>query len=215
MERRISRREFGKRLATGAALLGLQPSCTSTQRSLPTGQLLRNDLTDLSGTLLFDDAARQAAADDFGHIVHRLPTAVLKPGSVEDIVKLVQFANRRGLKVAMRGNGHAMFGQAQVDGGVVIDSSTLNSVRVINSGGRPAIEAGPGALWGAVLDAAYAHKLTPPVNVAWGSFGRRYDQYGRIWRDHVARRISGRSRPGAPGGDGAWTARDLFRRTQQ
>jgi len=129
------------------------------------GQLLRNDLADLSGTLLFDDAARQAAADDFGHIVHRLPIAVLKPGSVQDIVKLVQFANRRDLKVAMRGNGHAMFGQAQVEGGVVIDSSTLNSVRVINSGGRPAIEAGPGALWGAVLDAAYAEKLTPPANV--------------------------------------------------
>src|SRR5215510_10432235 len=168
MDRRISRREFGKRLAkvaSGVALLALQPSCTSTQRSLPTGQLLRNDLKGLSGTLLFDDAARQAAADDFGHIVHHLPTAVLKPGSIQDIVKLVQFANRRRLKVAMRGNGHAMFGQAQVDAGVVIDSSTLNSVRVINSGGRPAIEAGPGALWGAVLDTAYTHKLTPPVNV--------------------------------------------------
>src|SRR4029453_1014256 len=115
MERRISRREFGKRLATGAALLGLQPSCTSLSPSLPAGQLLRNDLKDLSGTLLFDDNARQATADDFGHIVHRLPLAVLKPGSIEDIVKLVQFTNRRGLKVAMRGNGHAIFGQAQVD----------------------------------------------------------------------------------------------------
>jgi cytokinin dehydrogenase len=165
MERRISRREFGKRLATGAALLALHPSCTSTQPSLPKGQLLRNDLTDLSGTLLFGDAERQAAADDFGHIVHRMPVAVLRPGSVDDVVKLVRFANQRGVKVAMRGNGHAMFGQAQVDTGVVIDSSTLNSVRVIDVGGRPAIEAGPGALWGAVLDVAYARKLTPPVTV--------------------------------------------------
>ena len=99
--------------------------------------------------------------------MHQLPTAVLKPGSIEDIVKLVQFANRRGLKVAMRGNGHAMFGQAQVDAGVVIDSSRLKSVRIIKSSGRPAIEAGPGALWGG-LDAAYAEKLTPPVNVDTG-----------------------------------------------
>jgi FAD/FMN-containing dehydrogenase len=165
MERRISRREFAKRLATGAALFTLQPSCTSISRSLPRGQLLRNDLTDLTGTLLFDDAGRQAAADDFGHIVHRLPNAVLKPGSVQDIVKLVQFANRRGLKVAMRGQGHAMFGQTQVEGGVVIDSSPLNSVRITTASGRPAVEAGPGALWGSVLDAAYAEKLTPPVNV--------------------------------------------------
>jgi len=168
MDRRISRREFGKRLAkvaSGAALLALQPSCISTQRSLPTGQLLRNDLKGLSGTLLFDDAARQAAADDFGHIVHHLPTAVLKPGSIQDIVKLVQFANRHGVKVSMRGQGHAMFGQAQVDAGVVIDSSNLNSVRIINSGGQRAVEAGPGALWGPVLNAAYDNKLTPPVNV--------------------------------------------------
>jgi cytokinin dehydrogenase len=171
MERRISRREFGKRLArvtSGAALLALQPSCTSLPPSLPTGHLLRNDLTDLKGTLLFDDATRQAAADDFGHIVRRLPLAVLKPGSDQDIVKLVQYANRRGLKLALRGNGHAMFGQAQVDGGVVIDSSTLNSLRLINSGGRRVVEASPGALWGSVLDAAYGEKLTPPVNVDTG-----------------------------------------------
>src|SRR3954467_1737909 len=134
MERTISRRQFGKRLAgeaSGAALLGLQPSCTSLAPALPMGQLLRDDLTDLSGILLFGDAERQAAADDYGHIVHRMPIAVLKPGSIEDVVKLVRFANQRGLKVAMRGNGHAWFGQAQVDAGVVIDSSTLKSVRVI------------------------------------------------------------------------------------
>src|SRR3990172_8146549 len=110
MERRMSRREFGKKLgrvASGAAFLALQPSRTFAQRSLPMGQLLRNDLTGLSGTLLFEDATRQAAADDFGRIVHRQPIAVLKPGSAEDIVKLVQFANRHGLKGATRGRAHS------------------------------------------------------------------------------------------------------------
>jgi cytokinin dehydrogenase len=70
-----------------------------------------------------------------------------------------------GLKVSMRGQGHAMFGQTQVDAGVVIDSNNLNSVRIINSGGRPVVEAGPGTLWGPVLDTAYVNNLTPPVNV--------------------------------------------------
>ncbi|HVS27116.1 MAG TPA: FAD-binding protein [Burkholderiales bacterium] len=160
MERIISRREFVKRLAGGAALLALQPSCSSLAPSLPPGLLLRNDLTDLSGTLLFDDAALQAAANDFGRIVHRLPIAVLKPGSAQDIVKLVQFANRHGLKVAMRGQAHSFFGQTQAEGGVVIDSSSLNSVRIINSG---AVEVGAGAKWSAVLDAANASKRTLPV----------------------------------------------------
>lgn len=171
MERSISRREFGKKLArvaSGAAVFAFQPSCSSTRPSRPMGQLLRDDLADLSGTLLFDDPARQAAADDFGHIVRRLPLAVLKPGSIQDIVKLVQFANRRDLKIAMRGAGHAMFGDAQVDGGVVIDSSSLNSVRVIKSSGRRLVELGPGALWGQVWDATDTEKLTPPVNVDTG-----------------------------------------------
>lgn len=160
MERIISRREFVKRLAGGAALLALQPSCSSLAPSLPPGQLLRNDLTNLDGTLLFEDAALQAAANDFGRIVHRLPIAVLKPSSTQDIVKLVQFANRRGVKVAMRGQAHSFFGQTQAEGGVVIDSSSLNSVRIINSG---AVEVGAGAKWSAVLDAANAQKRTLPV----------------------------------------------------
>ena len=71
MGRPISRRDFGK-LAGGAALLGLQPSW-----SFPAfGQSLRNDLKDLRGELNFDDAALQAAADDFGHVVHKKPAAV-------------------------------------------------------------------------------------------------------------------------------------------
>ena len=92
MERRISRRAFAKRLAAGAALLALHPACTSVPRS--PAQALRSDLADLSGTLLFDDATRYAAASDFGNIVHRMPAAVLRPGSAQDILKTIQFANR-------------------------------------------------------------------------------------------------------------------------
>jgi cytokinin dehydrogenase len=114
MERRISRRDFGKRLAGGASLLGLQPSW-----SFPAfGQSLRNDLKDLRGELHFDDTALQAAADDFGHVVHKKPVAVLRPGDAQDIAKLVQYANRHGIKVAMRGQGHAFLGQTQVEDGV-------------------------------------------------------------------------------------------------
>lgn len=168
MRPKISRREFGKRLAalaSGTALLGLQPGCTSMRRAAPTPGELRSEFTDLRGTLVIDEPARQAAGSDFGLIVHRPPIAVLKPGATEDILKVVEFANHRGIQVAMRGQGHSMFGQAQVQDGVVIDSSTLNAVRMINFRGAPAVEADAGALWGQVLDLAYAQKLTPRVNV--------------------------------------------------
>jgi cytokinin dehydrogenase len=191
MNAALSRREFGKRLATlvsGTTILAQLPSCAYLSQPKPTAQELANELKAFGGPLLTDDAPRQAAAADFGQIIHRRPIAVLKPRAPEDIAKMVELANRRGIKVAMRGQGHAMFGQPQVEGGVVIDSSTLNSVRMLTFRGAPAIEAGGGALWGQVVDLAYAAKLTPAVNVdpvylsvggtiSTGGFG------GTSWRD--------------------------------
>src|SRR6202162_3723382 len=146
MQRNISRRDFGKRLAGGAALFALQPAWNYPAAA----QSLRNDLKDLSGELNFDDAVLQAAADDFGHVVHKRPVGLLRPGAAQDIAKLLQFANRQGLKVAMRGQGHAFFGQTQVEGGVVIDSGSLTSVRIVKSGAGGTAEIGSGAQWSAV-----------------------------------------------------------------
>ena len=76
-----------------------------------------------------------------------MPLAVLKPGSVGDVVKLVEYANERSLGIAMRGRGHSTYGQAQVEGGIVIDSSPLNALRWH---GETALDAGPaprGATW--------------------------------------------------------------------
>lgn len=167
MRPKLSRREFSKKLAalaSGTAFLGVQAGCISIRR-VPTSEELRGAFNNLRGTLLIDEPTRQAAGSDFGLIVHRPPIAVLKPGAPQDILKMVEFANQHGIQVAMRGQGHAMFGQAQVENGVVIDSSTLNAVRMVNFRGAPAVEADAGALWGQVLDLAYAQNLTPAVNV--------------------------------------------------
>lgn len=161
MELNFSRRDFARRLAGGAALVALQPSWSFPAAA----QSLRNDLKNLSGELSFDDAALQAAAVDFGRVVHKKPMAVLKAGAPQDIVKLVELANRQGLKVAMRGRGHSFLGQTQVEGGVVIDSSTLNSVNIVKTGAGGIAEIGAGAQWSAVVTAANAQKLTPPAIV--------------------------------------------------
>ena len=87
------------------------------------------DLPTFDGELAYDSASRQAAANDWGREIHRPPTAVLKPTSATDIARLVTYANKHHLKIAMRGQGHSVCGQSQVLGGIVIDSSTLNSVR--------------------------------------------------------------------------------------
>jgi cytokinin dehydrogenase len=114
----------------------------------------------LDGELVVDEQSRTAAADDYGHIVHRMPIAVLRPGSARDIQKLVRFANHHGLTVAMRGQGHSTYGQAQAAGGVVIDSSTLATIHQTTRG-HAVVDSG--VRWLELIKATLAKGTTPPV----------------------------------------------------
>jgi FAD/FMN-containing dehydrogenase len=115
----------------------------------------------LDGRLLIAPADLAPYADDFGHLVHRTPKAVLLPGSVRDIAAMIAFCGPLGIPVAPRGQGHQGFGQAQVEGGLVIDLGPLDTVSVDPAAGTATV--GAGALWSAVLTASLAHGLTPPV----------------------------------------------------
>ena len=107
-----------------------------------------------------DAGARTAVADDFGHLVHRRPVAVLEPGSVEDIARLIRFARRHGIGVAARGEGHAAFGQAQVRGGVVIDMGRLARVHSV---GATSADVDAGVTWRTLLDHTLPRGLVPPA----------------------------------------------------
>ena len=117
-------------------------------------------IPNLDGTLVVDDESLTEAADDYGHIVHRRPVAVLRPGSVRDIQKLVRFANKHRLFVAMRGQGHSTFGQAQAGGGVVIDSRTLATIHSV-SATHAVVDAG--VQWLDLIKLALDQGRTPPV----------------------------------------------------
>src|SRR5260370_6183209 len=112
-------------------------------------------LSKLDGSLLLDEAHREQMAMDFGAIFHRVPAAVLQPRSPEDLVKIVRFANTHGMKVAMRGQGHSQYGQTLVEGGIVIDSSTLNTVKLR----AQTVDAQAGAPWEEGTRAAPAQGL--------------------------------------------------------
>ena len=107
-------------------------------------------------------------AADFGRIISRQPRAVLIPGSVNDIVKIIRFAREHDLKVAANGQAgtddmresHSNYGQSQVQAGVVIDMKPLNTIFEVTS---EHVEVAAGAHWAAVLDAALLQGRTPPV----------------------------------------------------
>ncbi|WP_035306321.1 FAD-binding protein [Actinokineospora inagensis] len=114
----------------------------------------------LDGRLVTDDAALGEAADDYGQIAHRRPRAVLRPGSVDDITAVVRFAAAHRIPVAVRGQGHSTFGQAQAPAGVVIDSRTLAKIGPVSRG---SVVVDAGATWLDVVRATLAAGYTPPV----------------------------------------------------
>jgi len=165
MSGELSRRTFLRGTLAGAVVVaGFDTSFRSwvSAAEIDRATALAEDFPSFDGVLLLDDASRAAAADDFGHLVHRQPQAVLKPGSVNDVVKLVQFAKRNDIKVAARGQGHSTQGQSQVEAGVVIDMSTLTTVHEVNP--TNALVDG-GTRWLDVITQTIPHGLTPPTLV--------------------------------------------------
>src|SRR5260221_13935650 len=161
MTKQLSRRTFVKSAAAGSlAILGYNPRMRSWITPAQAQTSSFKSVPKLDGVLLLDDASRNAIAVDRGNLFHRVPAAVLKPGSVQDVVKMVQYANQYSLKIVMRGQGHSRYGQSQAEAGIVIDSSTLNT---IHPPANDSVDAGPGPFWGDGAKTTLAKNLTPPV----------------------------------------------------
>lgn len=162
MSKQISRRTFLRGVTMSAMVVGFDLRFRSwlTPLDLPSAIMPAPDFPEFEGELLTDEATLDAAADDFGHIVHRRPIAVLRPGSVNDIIKLIGFAREHKIQVAARGQGHATQGQGQVEAGVVIDMATLNQIHEINAADA-LVDAG--TTWFELLQQTVPQNLTPPT----------------------------------------------------
>ncbi|MGH3881881.1 MAG: hypothetical protein ACRDSI_10090 [Pseudonocardiaceae bacterium] len=57
----------------------------------------------LDGDIRLDEHSRGAAADDFGHFVHRTPEGVLLPASDEDVAATIRWAAERGRRFTPQG----------------------------------------------------------------------------------------------------------------
>jgi FAD/FMN-containing dehydrogenase len=113
----------------------------------------------LDGQLRFDDQARAAAADDFGHLVCRTPGAVLLPASAEDVAATIRWAAEQGRSFAAQGGRHSVFGRAQAHDGIVADMRRLRTIHAVGHD-RVVVEAG--ATWREVLAATLPRGLAPP-----------------------------------------------------
>lgn len=171
MTDQLTRRTVLHSMAAGVGVIAFDPAARSWVAGPARPDSAGNSLAGvagvpkLDGTLLTDPASLAADADDFGHTVHHLPAAVLRPGSVADIVAMVRFCNTHHIQVAARGQGHGTNGQAQVAGGLIIETAPLDAIGPVRTGaaGTGTVSVGAGAVWSAVVRATLAHGLTPPV----------------------------------------------------
>jgi cytokinin dehydrogenase len=141
---------------------------------------------------------------DFGRLIARVPKTVLRPVSAAEVADILRSADRQGLKVAARGQGHSTYGRSLVEDGVVVDMSALGAIGPV---GPDRITVGAGATWAAVLDATLEQGLTPPVltnylglsvggTLAIGGIGGSSSRYG-LQTDQVLELevVTGRGQP--------------------
>ena len=147
-------------LLTGAAVVAFDPATSRWLTSFPEHTAAIR-IPRLDGELVTDEQSRTEAATDYGHLACRRPEAVLRPRSVHDVAAVVRFANEHRLTVAVRGQGHSVFGQAQADGGVVIDSRTLSTIHEIGPD-RAVVDAG--VRWLDLVRASLTAGVAPPVS---------------------------------------------------
>ncbi|KAF8396198.1 hypothetical protein HHK36_017811 [Tetracentron sinense] len=118
----------------------------------------------LGGNFSFDDTHH--AARDFGNRYHFFPTAILRPKSVSDIATTIKHVLQMGsgsdLTVAARGHGHSLQGQAQTNGGVVVNMESLREPKMrVHAGKLPYVDVSGGELWINILHECLKHGLAP------------------------------------------------------
>jgi len=156
-----TRRDLLKGLACGSLIVGFDPLTRSWVTSANAATVAKLEhLPHLDGVLRTDEEALTAASEDYGRFINRRPVAVLEPGSVQDIARVIRFANKHDLRIAVRGNGHSIYGQSLVKGGIVIQMGTLAKARNL-PGARVLADAG--CSWGEVLQETLLEGATPPV----------------------------------------------------
>jgi FAD/FMN-containing dehydrogenase len=85
----------------------------------------------LRGKLLLDgDDGYDHARAVWNAMINKRPALIARCEGVTDVVNSIDFARDNNLRVAIRGGGHSISGKSVCEGGLMIDTSNMNSVRV-------------------------------------------------------------------------------------
>ena len=116
----------------------------------------------IRGSVSSEETVLLEASQDFGRIVLKKPAAVVRPGSSEDVVEVVRFANANRLPLSVRGGAHSQSGQSLNENGLILDMKSLNRVVSLDAAHDNVLVEG-GILWGDLVDSLLPGSLVPPV----------------------------------------------------
>jgi FAD/FMN-containing dehydrogenase len=104
----------------------------------------------------YDDARRL-----YNGMIDKRPAFIARCVDAADVIAAVNFARENNLLLAVRGGGHNGAGSGSCDGGLVIDLSPMNGIRVDPDAGTVRVEGG--CTWGDVDHATFPFGLAVPT----------------------------------------------------
>jgi FAD/FMN-containing dehydrogenase len=96
-------------------------------------------------------------------MIDRRPGLVIRSRSASDVAAAVRFAASNGILLAVRGCGHNIAGNAVCDGGIVVDLSPMNAVKVDPE--KRIVRVEPGATLADLDAATQAYGLAVPLGI--------------------------------------------------
>ena len=118
----------------------------------------------LRGTVIQPgDAAYEEARKLYNGMIDKRPRIIARCAGVADVIAAVNFGREQGLLIAIRGGGHNGPGLGSCDDGLVIDLSSMRSVRVDPA--KRTVRVEPGCTSADVDHATHAFGLAVPFGI--------------------------------------------------
>jgi FAD/FMN-containing dehydrogenase len=96
-------------------------------------------------------------------MIDKRPAVIARCSTSADVIEALHYARENGLRVAARGGGHGVAGNALNDGGLVVDLSPMKAIEVDAS--AKTVRAEPGVTLGELDAATQAHGFAAPLGV--------------------------------------------------
>jgi|HubBroStandDraft_3_1064219.scaffolds.fasta_scaffold03916_4 cytokinin dehydrogenase len=127
-----------------------------------TAESLREIKQALGDRLILDPEVLAHYRSDFGRMVDRLPAAVARCSSAEEVAEVIRLCRGKQIPVTCRGQAHTQSGQATSDQAVLLDTASLAAIHEIDATGETATVDG-GVTWRRLVEATLAQGLVPRV----------------------------------------------------